>query len=144
MKAKKRAIGILGSASQGRKRIYNTISNDKIKKMMEVQYQVRSEAKIRWAVKAYNDWRVMRLDRDDDVDEEILYADLNDIDSLTKENLEYALCRFICEVRKTEIDGEYPGRTLYQLACALQNFLKKKGLKWRIVHGDEFCNFNRV
>ena len=63
---------------------------------------------------------------------------------LTKENLECALCRFICEVRKTKEVGDYPGATLYQMACALQNFLKKKGLKWRIVHGDEFCQFNRV
>ena len=63
---------------------------------------------------------------------------------LTKTNLEYALCRFICEVRKAKQGGEYPGRTLYQMACAIQNYLKKKGLKWRIVHGENFQDFNRV
>ena len=86
----------------------------------------------------------MRLDCDGDVDENILYADLNDLASLIKENLEYSLCRFICKVRKSRDSCEYPGHTLYQLSYALQNYLKKKKLNWRIVHGDEFCDFNRV
>ena len=144
-KLKKRAVGILGAAVQGRKRSYNSVSEDKLKRMMEMTYEQRSEAKIRWAVKAYNDWRTMRLDTDvEEIDEQILYADLNDIGSLTKTNFEHALCRFICEVRKTKEVGDYPGATLYQMACALQNFIKKKELNWRIVHGDEFTQFNRV
>ena len=144
MKAKKRAMGILGGAVQGRKRHYNLITSEKIKKMMEVQYQARSESKIRWAVKAYNNWRVMRLDREEEVDTNILYADLDDFSAVTKENLEYSLCRFICEVTKAKEGGDYPGHTVYQMACAIQNYLEKKGLNWHIVHGDEFCDFNRV
>ena len=63
---------------------------------------------------------------------------------MTKENLEYALCRFICEVKKCKVDGDYPGKTLYQLTCALQNHLKKCNLNWKLVHGDEFVKFQRV
>ena len=113
--------------------------------MMEKQYQQRSEAKIKWAVKAYRDWRVMRLDRDEDVDAKILYADIDDIGSLTRENFEYALCRFICEVKKSKQEGDYPGRTLYQIATALQSHLHKKEVGWKLVHSDtEFINFPRV
>ena len=112
-----------GGRVQGRKRNYNYVSNKKISKMMEIQYQVHSEAKIRWVVKAYNDWQEMRLDRNNEIDQKILSADLNDIGSLTKRNLEYSLCRFICEFHKSRENGDYPGHTLYQLAYAIQNFL---------------------
>ena len=111
--------------------------------MMECEFQARSEAKIKWAVKAYCEWRTMCLDHDD-CEAEIMYADLDDTGSLTKQNLELALCRFIVEVRKSSEDADYRGRTLYQMACALQNHLKKNRIDWKIVHGDEFSNFNRV
>ena len=58
--------------------------------------------------------------------------------SLTQENLEFALCRFIVKVKKTTDNSDFPGRTLYQLACALQNHLKKHKLNWKLVHGDGF------
>ena len=32
--------------------------------MMELTYQNRTEAKIKWAVNCYNDWRQMRLSSD--------------------------------------------------------------------------------
>ena len=48
------------------------------------------------------------------------------------------------EVKKVDGDSDYPGKTLYQLACALQNHLKKKKLNWKLVHGYEFQDFNRV
>ena len=47
----------------GRK--YNVVTKEKLKKMMEVRFQSRSEAKIRWAVKAYNDWRDSKLDEEE-------------------------------------------------------------------------------
>ena len=39
----------------------------------------------------------MRLDHVD-YEDEIFKADINDIPNFTKENFEFALCRFICEV----------------------------------------------
>ena len=36
----------------------------------------------------------MRLDRDDEVDKQILYAKVDDTSSLTKENLEYGFVYF--------------------------------------------------
>ena len=57
-----------------------------------------------------------------------------------------AMCRFIVEVKKCKENVDYPGRTLYQLAIAIQNYLKKKGVLWKLVHsnGQEFNKFNRV
>ena len=111
--------------------------------MMELTFQTRTEAKIKWAVNAYCDWRTTKVDSDE-CPEEILYADIRDTYTLTKENFEFALCRFIVEVKKCNDGGDYPGRTLYQMACALQNHLKKKNIHWKILHGDGFVTFNRV
>ena len=140
---KKQAIAVMNGNRQGRIRKFNSVSEDKIKKMMELEYQGKSEAKIKWAVNAYRDWRNMRLDSKN-YDEEIMYTDLDDIGSLTKENLEFSLCRFICEVKKHKEDKDYPGHTLYQMTCALQIHLRKKILNWKLVHGDEFINCNCV
>ena len=54
-------------------------------------------------------WRDVKLDTED-CPSEILYADIRDMATLTKENLEFALCRFIVEVKKSRHDGDYPGR----------------------------------
>ena len=142
-KLKNRALRGVGRGNRGMARNYNIVSNEKITNMMKVQFQQRTEVKIKWAVKCYNDWRNMKLDSDV-CDREILEADIECPGTLTKVNLEFALCRFICEVRKSRSDGEYPGKTLYQLACALQNYLKKQNLHWKIVHSSEFGNFQRV
>ena len=94
MQLKKKAIGVLGGQSQGRKRQYNIVSEQKLRKMMELTYEVRSEAKIKWAVKAYRDWREMKLD-DTECEEEIIFSDIDEVSMLTKERFEIALCRFI-------------------------------------------------
>ena len=72
-------------------------------------------------------------------------ADLNDLKTLTRDNFEYALCRFICEVKKVRPEGDYPGRTLYQMVCSLQNHLRKHDINWKLVHGEtEFLQFQNV
>ena len=109
---------------QGREHSYNSVSESKIAKMMELNYQKRTEAKIKWAVKCYNDWRAMRLDRVD-------RSDLNIVESLKKDSFEFALCRFICEIKKVNSNEDYPGRTLYQMVCAIQNHLRKNICDWK-------------
>ena len=119
---KKHALGVVRKVSQGRTSNFNIVSNEKITSMMQRKYPVRSEAKIKWAVKAYNEWRTMRLDRDE-CETEILHADIEDTFTLTEENFEFAMCRFICEVKKSKEDLDYPGCTLYQMTCAIQSHL---------------------
>ena len=129
--------------SVGTKRQYNIVSQEKIARVMEVNFQARTEAKIKWVVNNYNEWHEMRLDHSD-CDDNILYSDLREVNCLEKDEFEMALCSFICEVKKSREEGDYPRRTLYQMACAIQNYLKKKGKNWHLVHGDEFMKFNRV
>ena len=142
-KLKRRAVGLLNGRVEGRKRNYNYVSDEKLKRMMECTFEVRSEAKIKWAVKAYRDWRNVKID-EDVCDMNVVFSDLDEPCTLAKDKFEAALCRFIVEVKKSKEDLDYPGRTLYQMACCIQNHLKKHGIMWKLVHGEEFQNFNRV
>ena len=78
---------------------------------------------MKWAMKANRDWRNMTVECED-YKEEIIFSDLVDLCSIDKKYFEYAMCRFIVEVKKSKEDLDYPGRTLYQLAVAIQNHLK--------------------
>ena len=100
LKLKTNAKKYFWGSAKGRTRKYNYVPKEKLTKMMEVTFQQRTEAKIKWAVKSYCDWRVVKLDSKD-CPSEILYADICDTATLTKENLEFALCRFIVEVKKS-------------------------------------------
>ena len=61
--------------------------------------------KIKWALSCYNQWREMWLGCVD-YEHEIFEANLVDTSLLTKANLEYSLCRFICEVKKSREVGD--------------------------------------
>ena len=143
-KVRSKALGVYRGGVRGRQRTYHSISEDKVNKMMQLKYQQRTEAKIKWALNCYNDWREMRMAQPS-CDAEIFLANINeDFSKLEKNHLEFALCRFICEVRKSKEDGDFPGRSLYQMVCALQSHLKKNGITWKLVHGEDFQKFNRV
>ena len=68
---------------------------------------------------AYVDWRNDRL-KNFKYDVGIYEADLENIETLTKENLQHSLCHFIPEVTKIKGEGLYPGKTLYQMVAAIQ------------------------
>ena len=140
---KKLAISKGVQKNTGRRRSYNIVSEEKIAKMMEVKYQARTEVKIKWAVNCYNEWRDMHLDRVD-YEDEIFQSDLKFPSQLTKKALEFAMCRFICEVKKTKEEGDYPGKTLYQMVCAIQNYLRKHKIDWKLIYGSDFSDFSRV
>ena len=78
--------------------------------------------KYNWAVRAYCDWTEERF-RTFNYDYSIYTADLNKLESLTKGDLQHALCRFVPEVTKSQGDGPYPVCTLYQLVVAIQKYL---------------------
>ena len=69
---------------------------------------------------------------------------LNDLESLTKENLQHALCRFIPEATKSRGEGPYPGATLYQMIVAIQKYLFVNKLKWKLIEGEEFDEMRTV
>ena len=59
------AIGTKARGNRGTVRSYNRVTDEKIKKMMEISFQERTEAKIKWALNCYNQWHEMHLDAAD-------------------------------------------------------------------------------
>ena len=103
-------------------RKFNVVSDERVEQLKCIKLKPRSEAKVIWGVNAYSEWHNYRL-HTFNYDVVIYYMDLNNLESLTKDNLNSVLCRFIPEVTKQKGDGQYPGRTLYQMVCAIQKHL---------------------
>ena len=90
--------------------------------------------KVHWARRMYSDWRFFRNSQEDLRSFE---CDLDNVITVTKSNLNEALCRFITEVKK--VDGsEFPSRTLYDIVICLQFWLETQGFAWKLLNEDEF------
>ena len=113
-------------------RKFNYVSGERIADLKNVKMKPNSALKVNWGVNAYNEWRQERLHKFQ-YDVGIYYADLKDLNSLTKENFNHLLCRFIPEVTKQKGGGLYPGRTLYQMIKAIQKHLNVNKLPWKLV-----------
>ena len=83
-----------------RKCLFHHVSEAQIADLKEEKMKKYSFAKMNWAVNAYREWCESRLDSDFDYDEKIFKANLDDVANITKQDLEYALCRLIPVVRK--------------------------------------------
>ena len=101
-------------------RNFKFLTEERINELKKIKLKKRSEAKVRWAVNAYTEWRDARLGNGP-FDQKISDANLNDLSKMNCENFEYSMCRFIPEVTKSKGDGPYPGKTLYQMVVAIQS-----------------------
>ena len=127
-----------------RKHSYNVISDQKIEELKQLQMLKKSENKMNWGMYAYNDWKDYKL-------ETLKYnfsnynADLCDLSTVTKEDLEYLICHFIHDITKQKDTGPYLGKTLYQMVVVIQKYLNTNKILWRLADrkGNEFlelCN----
>ena len=132
-----------GLQTVSRQRKFNFVSDAKVEALKQVTMKKRSESKMNWAVKAYNEWHDTRL-HNFNYDVGIYYADLNDLPNLTLENFRHAMCYFIPEVTKSKGEGLYPGRTLYQMCVAIQKYLNVNKIAWKIIEGPEFEELKMV
>ena len=93
---------------------------------------------MQWAVRAFEEWRTNRLNDVVNFDVKIFEVNLHETDKLNKECFEYAMCRFLPEVRKIKDGSDFPGQTLYQMVVAIQKFLNEKGVNWKLLDSNEF------
>ena len=67
---------------------------------------------MKWAVKAYSDWRMAKISSNESYDVKVDQANLEKLGDLTKSNLIWSLCKFIPEVTKIKDSSDYPGKIL--------------------------------
>ena len=137
-----RKLGFAASKSVSNARRFRSVSDDKMKKLKEETVTYRTLAKVRWAVKAYSDWRKKFLGSAETFDSRIYDSDLARVDILEKDSFEFSMCKFIAEVKKVNGD-EYPGKTLYHIVVSIQKHLVRGGKKWKLIESVEFgklCN----
>ena len=100
------------------------------------KYSPETMKKVQWVTKMYRDWRnhrysIPELDK--------IECDLDNKDSITKENLVFAMCRFITEVKK--MDGsDFPGKTLYEILVCTQFHLESIGFHWKLLNEKAFSD----
>ncbi len=96
-----------------------------------------TQKKIRWVRKMYNDWRNNHHQHRPDLSS--ISCDLENLSTVNKANLSYALCHFLGEVRK--VDGtDFQGKTLYEILVTVQMYLESEGVNWKLLDGQEFVN----
>ena len=127
----------LGKSAAVGKRNFSFSSEAQIESLCQIRLKNRTEKKMYWGVNAYNEWCDDRL-KNYNYDYPIYMAHLRKLETLEKENFEYAMVRFIPEVTKSKGDGPYPGQTLYQLCTSIQKYLNVNKIPWKIVKGDKF------
>ena len=89
--------------------------------------------KIKWAVKMFRDWRQFRSSGGF----ENIECDLDDKATVNEESLNFALPRFLTEVKK--VDGsDYPGKTLYKILICIQFHLETIGFGWKLLNQECF------
>ena len=90
--------------------------------------------KIKWVTKMYREWRNYRHSLPD---MHFIECDLDDKDTITKESLMFALCRFLTEVKK--VDGtNFPGKTLYEILICVQFHLETLGFAFKLLNDEHF------
>ena len=80
-------------------------------------------------------WRNQKAATDRDIS--IVHPPLQ---MLTKDELDFCLCRFICEVRKTD-GAEYPGKTCYEIVTSIQKYFEMNGKCFKLLSDKDFKQF---
>ena len=90
----------------------------------------------------YDQWRVQRLG-EVLVAPQIRHTDLNFIQDFDKQDLCYALCRFIREVCRLDGD-DFPPNTVREIVIMIQMFLQQSGVFWKLFDDPEFSTLHSV
>ena len=117
-------------------RTYNTpLSQSDLKDLSHKNFSKETVKKVRWVTKMFHEWREYRHASG----LEFIYCNLDEISTITKESVIYALCRFVTEVKK--LDGtNFPGKTLYDIIVCLQFHLEMLGFNWKLLNEQFFSD----
>ena len=109
------------------------MDEDKLDQLGYKNFAPDTGKKIKWAVEMFREWRNYRHDHGF----EFVQCNLDDKTTITPETLNFALPRFLTEVKK--LDGsDYPGKTLYEILICIQFHLESIGYGWKLLNQECF------
>lgn len=100
-------------------------------------------SKIAWAVNTFKQWQRSRNEtakKSPDISPILV-----DLDDMTKDELNYSISRFLCEVRK--IDGSeyvYPSETMHGFVITLQLYLDTIGKSYKFLSDEAFSQIKNT
>lgn len=109
------------------------------------RYAQKSEAKIRWALSTFEEWRRSR-------DSAAISSPNTELSTIfvgkplldfTTDELNYSISRFISEARNKK-GQRYPGTTLRELVLCLQMYLSKAGSSYRFLNNPVFSSIRNA
>ena len=116
--------------------------DDTIVEFSRKKFAPQSKHKMKWAIGLYNGWRSNRIFTSWP-SMQIVRADLNEVEKLKSDDLCYAMCRFVREIKK--INGhEYPPNTIRELVIMVQMYLNERGIYWKLLEHEGFVNLRNV
>ena len=125
-------------------RRFRSVTDEKMHQLQQENIKKRTFVKLKWAVKAYSEWRANVLSDDKTFDGRVYDSDLKHVELLEKDSFEFSMCKFLAEVRKAKDGEEYPGKTLYHLVVSIQKYLVTKGKKWKLIESGEFSKLHNT
>lgn len=89
-----------------------------------------TDKKILWATNMYDQWKLSGFIKN--------APDINFAEKYSKSEWHESLCAFITQVKK--LDGkDFPCRTLYEIIVCIQMYFETRGMNWKLLDDDEFC-----
>ena len=126
-----------------KKRVFKAPQNeDKITEMSYKSFAYESKRKIRWAVTMYDQWRVGRM-KELLVSLQIRRSDMSFVNDFSKQDLCYAMSRFIREVKKVD-NSDFPPNSLREIVIVIQMHLHQKGVYWKLLDDSEFVGLRNI
>ena len=113
---------------------HEPLNSDDLEGLTKKKFSYETMKKVRWVLKMYREWRLVRNSSSLLLD---IQCDLDDGNSINKESLVSGVCKFLTEVKK--LDGsEFPGKTLYDLVICIQFHLETVGYSWKLLVDPDF------
>ena len=111
-------------------------TNCEINVVSKKKFAPQSKRKMKWVLNMFSDWRLYRL-KQQSPPAEINRCDLDKIGEFSQDDLNFALSRFICEIKR--IDGsDYPPNTLREVIIMVQMYLNENNIFWKLLEHPNF------
>ena len=125
-------------------RCFKNVTDTKLRDLKTRWMKKRTFNKMKWGVRAFNEWRTNKLLCPEQYDVHIEKANLDNVRNVKKESLIVAMCKFIPEITKVRDGSDYPGKTLYEMVVSIQKFLNENNIPWKILDDPEFIEVRTV